>query len=60
MRLCLERLNAPNRAYTIVRKTKSVEAAALLARYCLQSGDFQVQGRGGQSGEEGAHGPENP
>ena len=35
VRLSLERLNAPQRAYAIVRKTRSVEAAALLARYCL-------------------------
>ena len=35
MRLSLERLNAPQRAYAIVRKTRSVEASALLARYCL-------------------------
>jgi WD repeat-containing protein 19 len=35
VRLSLEKLNAPQRAYAIVRKTKSVEAAALLARYCL-------------------------
>lgn len=41
VRLCLERLNASNRAYTIVRKTKSVEAAGQLARYCLTAQDFQ-------------------
>eukprot|EP00798_Chlamydomonas_sp_ICE-L_P012670 gene12669-15902_t len=40
VRLCLEQLNAPQRAYAIVRKTRSVEAAALLARYCLQNQDF--------------------
>lgn len=57
VRLCLERLNAPNRAYTIVRKTKSVEAAALLARYCLQSGDFQVLRRGVKVGRGEHLGP---
>ncbi|KAG1674427.1 hypothetical protein FOA52_012954 [Chlamydomonas sp. UWO 241] len=40
VRLSLERLNAPQRAYAIVRKTRSVEAAALLARFCLSSQDF--------------------
>ncbi|GAX77949.1 hypothetical protein CEUSTIGMA_g5391.t1 [Chlamydomonas eustigma] len=40
VRLSLEKLNAPQRAYAIVRKTKSVEAAALLARYCLGAQDF--------------------
>ena len=42
VRLSLEKLNAPQRAYAIVRKTQSVEAASLLARFCLQSQDFGV------------------
>lgn len=40
VRLALERLNAPQRAYAIVRKTRSVEAASQLARFCLQSQEF--------------------
>lgn len=40
VRLCLERLNAPQRAYAIVRKTQSVEAASQLSRFCLQQQDF--------------------
>ncbi|KXZ49298.1 hypothetical protein GPECTOR_22g892 [Gonium pectorale] len=41
VRLCLERLNQPQRAYAIVRKTQSVEAANQLSRFCLQTQDFQ-------------------
>ncbi|PNW73788.1 hypothetical protein CHLRE_13g572700v5 [Chlamydomonas reinhardtii] len=40
VRLCLERLSQPQRAYAIVRKTQSVEAANQLSRFCLQSQDF--------------------
>ncbi len=46
VRLCLERLNAPQRAYAIVRKTQSVEAASQLSRFCLQQQDFGVGGGG--------------
>lgn len=46
VRLCLERLNAPQRAYAIARKTQSVEAANQLSRFCLQTQDFQVGGLG--------------
>ncbi len=42
VRLSLERLNAPQRAYAIVRKTRSSEAATNLYKYCLQHQDFQV------------------
>mmetsp|Transcript_36982 Transcript_36982/g.82211 ORF Transcript_36982/g.82211 Transcript_36982/m.82211 type:complete len:1366 (+) Transcript_36982:300-4397(+) len=41
VRLALEHLGAPQRAYAIVRKTQSVEAAGQLAKFCLQSQDFQ-------------------
>lgn len=40
VRLALEKLGQPQRAYAIVRKTQSVESAGLLARFCLQSQDF--------------------
>ena len=46
VRLALEKLGAPQRAYAIVRKTRSVEAAKSLCKYCLQVQDFQVGGRG--------------
>ena len=52
VRLALEKLNVPQRAYNIVRKTQSVEAAAQLAKFCLQSQDFQVGGKGGGRGED--------
>lgn len=42
VRLSLEKLNAPQKAYAIVRKTQSVEAASQLAKFCLQTQDFQV------------------
>ena len=45
VRLSLEKLGAPQRAYAIVRKTQSVEAASQLARFCLQSQDFAVRQR---------------
>jgi hypothetical protein len=60
VRLCLERLNQPQRAYAIVRKTQSVEAANQLSRFCLQTQDFQVRGwrgserRGGTALRAGA------
>ncbi|MEW5304579.1 MAG: hypothetical protein WDW36_007181 [Sanguina aurantia] len=41
VRLCLERLNNPQKAYALVRRTKSVDAAALLSRHCMASKDFQ-------------------
>eukprot|EP00955_Chlamydomonas_euryale_P009184 98506-Chlamydomonas_euryale.AAC.1 len=40
VRLSIDRLNAPTKAYAIVRRTRSVEAAALLTRWCLQAQDF--------------------
>jgi hypothetical protein len=54
VRLALERLNAPQRAYAIVRKTRSVEAASQLARFCLQSQEFSVGALGARGREQGA------
>lgn len=41
VRLSIERLNQPQKAYAIVRKTKSIEAASMLSRHCLQAKDFK-------------------
>lgn len=43
VRLALENMGAPQRAYAIVRKTRSVESAGKLAQYCLKSRDFAVR-----------------
>ncbi|GFH27640.1 flagellar associated protein, partial [Haematococcus lacustris] len=40
VRLSLEKLGVPQRAYAIVRKTRSADAAASLAAHCLQAQDF--------------------
>ncbi len=40
VRLALDQLGAPQRAYAIVRKTRSAESARHLAEYCMQSKDF--------------------
>jgi hypothetical protein len=42
VRLCLGPLNAPQRAYAIVRKTRSADAAHALAKHCLTAQDFKV------------------
>jgi WD repeat-containing protein 19 len=44
VRLALEKLGAPQRAYAIVRKTRSADSARSLAEYCLQNRDFAVRG----------------
>lgn len=41
VRLCLERLNNAPKAYSIVRKTQSVEAANMLSKHCMAVQDFQ-------------------
>lgn len=53
--LSLERLNTPQRAYAIVRKTRSVEGATALYKYCLQSQDFKVGGGGWGRGQVGTN-----
>jgi hypothetical protein len=42
VRICLDKLNQPAKAYTLVRKSKSSEAATVVAKYCLQNSNFQV------------------
>ena len=46
VRLSLGPLRTPQRAYAVVRRTHSVEAASLLAKYCLQAKDFEVRSVG--------------
>ena len=41
VRLLIDHLNAPERAGTIVRQTRSSEGAQLIARYCKSVGDFR-------------------
>ena len=42
VRLSLEKLNQPQRAYAIVRRTMSAAAADMCARYCRQNNDFAL------------------
>jgi hypothetical protein len=42
VRICLEKLNQTAKAYALVRKSKSSEAATVVAKYCLQNSNFQV------------------
>jgi len=48
VRLALGPLHMPKRAYLVVRKTRSAEAAKNLAEHCLQTRDFEV-GCGGEA-----------
>lgn len=41
VRLCLEQLGNAQKAYSIARKTQSIDAATMLYKYALQKGDFQ-------------------
>ncbi|XP_067993676.1 WD repeat-containing protein 19 isoform X2 [Melanerpes formicivorus] len=40
IRLCLDHLNNPEKAVTIVRETQSLEGAKMVARFFLQLGDY--------------------
>jgi hypothetical protein len=60
VRLCLERLNQPQRAYAIVRKTQSAEAANQLSRFCLQAQDFGVGASGSAPVNAPFRGTETP
>jgi len=40
VRLSLEKLNDPQRAFAIVRRTRSSEGAALVAQHCRSTGDY--------------------
>ena len=42
VRLLLEKLGKPQRAYTIVRETKSSQGAMLVAKHCQASGDHRA------------------
>lgn len=42
VRLCLDKLGDQQRAAALVRKSASPDAAALVARHCLQSSDYRV------------------
>lgn len=41
VRLNLDKLKNPHKAFAVVRKTRSSEGASLVANYCLSNGDFQ-------------------
>lgn len=41
VRLCLDRINNPQKAYTLVRKSASVVGAGMLTKYCLQVNDWK-------------------
>lgn len=38
-RLCLQRLNNPQKALALVRQSRSIEGAAMLAKYCQEQGN---------------------
>ena len=42
IRICLKHINQPQRAFDIVRKTRSAEGARLIVEYCQSIGDFQA------------------
>jgi hypothetical protein len=42
VRLCLDKLGEQQRAAALVRRSASPDAAALVARHCLQSSDYRV------------------
>lgn len=42
VRLCLTRLNEPARAFDIARRTRSAEAAGLVAQFAIERGEFQA------------------
>lgn len=41
VRLCLDKLNNLQKACALVRRTQSVPSAQLVAKHCLQAGDFK-------------------
>jgi WD repeat-containing protein 19 len=41
IRICLEHLNIPQKAFTLVRESKSSEGARLAAKYCQEHGDIK-------------------
>jgi len=41
VRICLEKLNSPEKAFDIVRRTSSATGAQMVARYCQDIGDFR-------------------
>lgn len=42
VRLQLKQLNNPQKAFALVRKTRSAEGANLVAKFCMDSGDHPV------------------
>lgn len=42
VRLALGPLHTPQRAYAVVRKTRSAQAAKELASHCMSARDFEV------------------
>mmetsp|Transcript_44380 Transcript_44380/g.108454 ORF Transcript_44380/g.108454 Transcript_44380/m.108454 type:complete len:1358 (+) Transcript_44380:80-4153(+) len=42
VKICLENLQAPQRAYGIVRKSRSTDGAAMIAKYCQGQSDFRT------------------
>eukprot|EP00193_Tetraselmis_chui_P006636 CAMPEP_0177753690 /NCGR_PEP_ID=MMETSP0491_2-20121128/1597_1 /TAXON_ID=63592 /ORGANISM="Tetraselmis chuii, Strain PLY429" /LENGTH=282 /DNA_ID=CAMNT_0019268997 /DNA_START=33 /DNA_END=878 /DNA_ORIENTATION=+ len=41
VRLNLEKLKNPHKAFAVVRKTRSSEGASMVANFCLSNGDYQ-------------------
>lgn len=41
VRISLEKLNRPDRVFAIVRETRSVESASLVAKFCEAKGDIK-------------------
>lgn len=42
IRVCLKHLEAPQRAFELVRRTNSVQGASMVATYCMSNGDFEL------------------
>ena len=42
IRLNLEKLGNPHKAFAVVRKTRSTEGASMVANYCLTNHDFKA------------------
>lgn len=42
VRLCLGPLNQPQKAFEVVRKSRSVSAADVLVKYCMTNANFQA------------------